>query len=72
MIHTIKDCSIVYKAEVNIFLELPFFLHDPVNVGNLISGSSASLEPSLYIQKFSVHVVMKLILKDFEHDLASM
>ena len=71
VIHTIKDCSVVYKAEVDIFLELPFFLHDSMNVGNFISGSSDSLEPCLYIWKFSVHVVMKLIL-DFEHDLASM
>ena len=71
VIHTIKDSSVVYKAEVDIFLELPFFLHDSMNVGNFISGSSDSLEPCLYIWKFSVHVVMKLIL-DFEHDLASM
>ena len=43
-----------------------------MNVGNLISGSSASLKPNLYIRKFSIHVVLKPSLKDFEHNLASM
>ena len=54
-------------TRVDVFLELPCFLHDPTNVGNLISGSCASLKPSLYIWKFSVHVR----LKGFEHNLAS-
>ena len=48
------------------------FLHDPTDVGSLISGSSASLKPSLYMLKFSVHVLLKASLKDFEHNLASM
>ena len=48
------------------------FLHDPTDVGNLISGSSASLKPSLYMLKVSVHVLLKASLKDFEHNLASM
>ena len=53
------------------FLEFPCFLYDPVNVGNLISGSSASLKPSLYIWKFLVHVLLKPSLKNFEHNLGS-
>ena len=52
------------------FLELACFLHDPMNVGNMISGSSASLKPALKIWKFSVHVLLKPSLKDFEHNLA--
>ena len=72
VIHIVKGLGIVSEAEVDVFLEFSCFFYDPTDIDNLISGSSASLEPSLYIQKFSVHVVMKLILKDFEHDLASM
>ena len=53
-------------------MELPRFLHDPTNVGNLISGSSAPLKCSLCIWKFTVHVLLKYSLKDFEHNLASM
>ena len=56
-------------TEENVFLELPYFLHDPVNVGNLISGSSAFSRPSLYIWKFSVHTLLKPTLKDSEHNL---
>ena len=59
VIHTIKGFSVVNEAEVYVFLELPSFLCDPVNAGNLISCSSASLKPRLYIQKFSVHVLLK-------------
>ena len=47
------------------------FFYDPTDVDNLISGSSASLKPSLYIWKFSIHVLLKLSLKDFEHNLNS-
>ena len=54
------------------FLGLFCFLHASVNVGNLISDSSASLKPSLYIWKFLVHVLLKTSLKDFEHNLISM
>ena len=57
---------------VDVFLELPYFLHDSVSVDNLISGSSASSKPSLYIWKFLFHVLLKPSLKDFEHNLASM
>ena len=70
VIHTVKDFSIVNKAEVDVFLELYYFLHDPTNFGNFISGSSASLKPSLYIWKFLVHVLPKPSLKDFNNYLA--
>ena len=72
VIHTVKGFSVVNEAEVHVFLELPCFLHDPTNVGNLISGSSAFSKPNLYIWKFSVYVLLKLGLKDFEHSLAGM
>ena len=71
-IHTIKGFSIVNETEVDVLLELPCFLQDPANVGNLISGSSAFSKPSLYIWMFSVHVLLKPSLKDFEHNLAGM
>jgi len=60
------------EAEVDIFLEFPWFFYDPTNVGSLISGSSAFSKPSLYIWKFSIHVLLKPVLKDFEHNLVSM
>jgi len=71
VIHTIKGFSIVNEAEVDVFLEFPCFFYDPARVGNLISGSSAFSKSSLYIWKFSVHVVLKPGLKDFEHSLAN-
>ena len=72
MIHTVKGFSIVNEAEVDVFfLEFPCFHHDPMDVGTLISGSSASLKPSLYIWKFSIHVLLKPSLKDFEPNLGS-
>ena len=71
VIHTVKDVSIVSEAEVDVFLEFPYFLSDPANVGNLISGSSAFSKLSLCICKFSVHILLKPTLKDFEHYLAS-
>ena len=64
--------SIVNEAEVDIFLKFPCFLHYPKNFGNSISGSSALSKPSLYIWKFSVHVLLKPGLKDFEYNLANM
>ena len=72
VIHTVKGFSIVNEAEVDVFLEFPCFLHDPTNVGNLICGSSAFSKPSLYIWKFSVHVLLKSSLNDFEDYLAGM
>ena len=72
MIHTVKGFSVVNETEVDIFLESPRFLCDPVNVGSLISGSSVFSKPSLNIWKFSVHVMPKPSLLDFEHSLTSM
>ena len=59
VIHTVKGFAIVNKAEVDVFLELSCFFRDPVDVGNLISGSSAFSKSSLNIWKFSVHGVAK-------------
>ena len=67
-----KDFHIVNKAEVVVFLEFSCFLYDPVNVDNLASDSAAFCKPSLYIGKFSVHVLLTPSLKDFEYYLASM
>ena len=72
VIHTVKSFSVVNEAEVDVFLELPCFFYDPVDVGNLISGSFAFSKSSFYTWKFSVHVLLKSSLKDFEHYLASM
>ena len=72
VIHTVKGFSIVNEAEVDVFLEHLCLPHDLMNVGNLISGSSASSKSSLYIWKLSIHVLLKPGLKDFEHNLARM
>ena len=72
VIHTVKGFSVVNEAEVDVFQEFSFFFYDPVDVGNLISGSSAFSKSSLYIWKFSVHMLLKPSLKDFEHYFASM
>ena len=72
MIHTVKGFDVVNKAEVDAFLELSCFFDDPMDVGNLISGSSAFSEFSLKIQKFMVHVLLKTGLENFEHYFASM
>ena len=72
VIHTVKGFSVVSEAEVNIFLEFPCFLSDPVDVGNFISGSSAFSKSSLYIWKFSVHIMLKSRMTDFDHNLATM
>ena len=68
MIHT-KGFGIVNEAEVDIFLEFSHFFYDPTDVGNLISGSSDFSKSSLYIWNFSVQVLLKPSLKDFEDDL---
>ena len=70
VIHTVKGFGIINKAEVDVFLELSCFFDDPVDVGNLISGSSAFSKSSLNICKFMVHVLMKPDLEDFEHYFA--
>ena len=71
VIHTIKDFGIGNKTEVGDFLELSCFFDDPVDVGSLISGSSAFSKSSLNIGKFMVHVLLKPGLENFEHCLAS-
>ena len=70
MIHKVKGFSIVDEADVS--LESPCFFYEPTDVGNLISGSSAFSKSSLYIWKFSVHILLKSSLKDFEHNLTNM
>ena len=72
MIHTVKGFGIVNKAEVDIFLELSCFLDDPVDVGNLISGSSAFSKSSLNIWMLMIHVLLKPNLENFEHYFTSM
>ena len=72
VIHAVKGFSIVIEAEVDVSLELPCFLYDPMNVGNLISGFSAFSKFSLYIWNFSIHILLKSSLKDFEHDFTCM
>ena len=67
-----KGFSIVNEAEVDVYLEFSCFFDDSTNVGNLISDSSAFSKSSLNIWKFSVHVLLKPRLKDFEYYLASM
>ena len=71
VIHTVKGFGIVNKAEVGVFLELSCFFDDPEDVGNLISGSSAFSKTSLNIWKFTVHVLLKPGLENFEHYFAS-
>ena len=72
VIHTVKGFGIVNKAEIDAFLELSCFIHDPADVGNLISGSSAFSKTSLNIRKFMVHILLKPGLENFEHYLTSM
>ena len=72
VIYTVKGFNVVNEAEEDIFVEFSSFFDDPTDVGNLISGSSAFSKSSLYIWKFSVHILLKSSLKDFEHYLASM
>ena len=68
MFHTVKSFGIVNKAEIDVFLELSCFFHDPADVGNLISGSgSAFSKTSLNIREFTVHVLLKPGLENFEH-----
>ena len=70
VVHTVKGFSIVNEAELNAFLELSCFFCDPTDVGNLVSGSSAFSKSSLNIWKFSVHVLLKPGLENFEHCFA--
>ena len=72
MIHRVKGFGIVNKAEIDVFLELSCFFHDPWDVRNLTSGSSAFSKSNLDIWKFAVHVLLKPDLENFEHYFASM
>ena len=70
MIHTVRGFGIVNKAEIDVFLELSCFFDYPKDVGNLISDSSAVSKSSLNIRKFTVHVLLKTGLENFEHYFA--
>ena len=72
VIHRVKGFGIINKAEVDVFQELSCFFKNTTDVGKLISGSSAFSKSSLNIWKFSVHVLLKPSLQDFEHCLAGM
>ena len=71
VIHAVKGFGIVNKAEIDVFLELSSFFHDPADVGNLVSGSSAFSKTSLNIRKFTVHMLLKPGLENFEHYFTS-
>ena len=72
VIYTVKDFSVVNEAEVDVFLEFSCFFDDPADVGNFTSGSSAFSKTSLNIRKFTVHLLPKPGLENFEHYFASM
>ena len=71
VIHTVKGFGIVNKAEVDVFLELSHFFYDPMDVGNLISGSSVFSKSSFNIWNFTVYVLLKSGLENYEHYFAS-
>ena len=71
VIHTVKGFGIVTKAEIDVFLEFSLFFYDPTDVGNLISGSSAFSKTRLNICKFTVHILLKPGLENFEHYFTS-
>ena len=71
VIHTVKGFGIVNKAEIDVFLEISCFFDDPVDVGNLISGSSAFSKTTLNIWRFTVHILLKPGLENFEHYFTS-
>ena len=72
MIHTVKGFGIVNKAEIDVFLVLSCFFDDPLDVGDLISASSAFSKTSLNIWKFTVHVLLKPGLENFKYYFTSM
>ena len=71
VIHTVKSFGIVNKAEVDVFLEVSCFFDDPMDIGNLNSGSSVFSKSSLNIWKFMVHILFKPGLENFEHYFVS-
>ena len=71
VIHTVKSFGIVNKAEVDVFMEFFCFFDNPMNVGNLISGSSAFSKSTLNIWKFTIHILLKPGLENFEHYFAN-
>ena len=72
VVHTVKGFGVVNNAEIDVFLELSCFFHDPADVGILISGSSAFSKISLSTWKFTGHVLLKSGLENFEHSFTSM
>ena len=72
VIHTVKGFGIVNKAEINVFMELSCFFDDPGDVGKLTSGSSAFSKVSLNIEKFTVDILLKAGLENFEHYFTNM
>ena len=71
VIHTVRGFDVINKTEVDVFLAFFCLFYEPTDVGNLISGSSALSKSSLNIWKFTVHVLLKPGLENFEHYLAS-
>ena len=67
VIHTVKGFTVVNEAELDVFLEFPYFFYDPMNAGNLISGSSAFSKSNLNIWKFWLQILLKPTLENFEH-----
>ena len=67
VIHRMKGFSVVNEGEVDVFLVFSCFFYDAVDVANLVSGSSAFSKSSFYIWKFSIHILLKPSLKDFDH-----
>ena len=72
VVHTVKGFNVVNEAGVDVFLKLSGYFNDPMDVGNLISGSSAFSKSSLNIWEFSVHILLKPGLENFEHYFTSM
>ena len=71
VIHTVKGFHIVNKAEIDVFLDLSYFFDDPTYVGCLISGLSTFSKTNFNICKFTVHILLKPGLENFEHYFAS-
>ena len=72
VIHTVKGFGIVNKAEIDVFLELSYFFDYPADIGNLISGSYAFSKTSLNIRRFTVHILLKPDLENFQHYFTNM